>query len=55
MSKRDVGWRVDCLGDMGGFGNGLWSHMNDLYPQSILNFGMQDAWKKAPVSLEVCW
>ena len=55
LSKRDVGWRVDCLGDMGGFSNPLWSHMQDMYPQGIINFGMQDAWQKAPVSLEVCW
>lgn len=54
LSKRDVGWRVDCLGDMGGFSS-TWSHMNDYYPQAIVNFGMKDAWKKAPVSLEVCW
>jgi hypothetical protein len=55
ISKKAVGWRVDCLGDMGGFGNGQWSHMNDYYPQAIVNFGMRDAWKKAPVTLEVCW
>ncbi len=55
IAKREVGWRVDCLGDMGGFGNGLWSHMLDMYPQAIINYGMADAWKKAPVSLEVCW
>jgi hypothetical protein len=40
---------------MGGFGNPAWSHMQDYYPQGIVNFGMQDAWKKAPVTLEVCW
>lgn len=55
MSKRNVGWRADCLGDMGGFGNGKWSHMQDAYPQGIVNYGLEDAWKKAPVSFEVCW
>ncbi len=55
LSRRDVGWRVDCLGDMGGFSNPAWSHMQDYYPQAIVNFGMRDAWKKAPVTLEVCW
>jgi hypothetical protein len=55
ISRKPVGWRVDCLGDMGGFSNPQWSHMQDYYPQGIINFGMQDAWKKAPVSLEVCW
>jgi len=54
LSQANVGWRVDCLGDMGGFGAN-WSHMMDYYPQGIINFGMRDAWKKAPVSLEVCW
>jgi hypothetical protein len=55
ISKRPVGWRVDCLGDMGGFSNPNWSHMQDYYPQGIVNFGLRDAWQKAPVSLEVCW
>ncbi len=54
LSKANVGWRVDCLGDMGGFSSN-WSHMNDYYPQAIINFGMRDAWQEAPVSLEVCW
>ncbi len=54
LSRRPVGWRVDCLGDMGGF-SPTWCHMYDYYPQGIVNFGMQDAWKKAPVSFEVCW
>ncbi|HPP00660.1 MAG TPA: DUF4832 domain-containing protein [bacterium] len=54
LSKRNVGWRADCLGDMGGF-SPTWSHMNDYYPQAIIHCGLQDAWKKAPVSLEVCW
>lgn len=54
ISKKPVGWRVDCLGDLGGF-NPNWNHMFDYYPQGIINFGMQDAWKKAPVSFEACW
>jgi len=54
LSKKPMGWRVDCLGDMGGF-NPTWNHMFDYYPQGIINFGMRDAWKKAPVSFEACW
>jgi len=54
LSRGEVGWRVDCLGDMGGF-SPTWNHMEDYYPQGIINFGMKDAWRKAPVSLEVCW
>lgn len=54
LSKKAVGWRADCLGDMGGF-NPNWNHMMDVYPEGIINFGLRDAWEKAPVSLEVCW
>jgi hypothetical protein len=53
LSKRAVGWRVDCLGDMGGFSES-WCHMCDAYPQEIIRFGMKDAWQKAPVSFEAC-
>jgi hypothetical protein len=55
LSRKPVGWRVDCLGDMGGFSRPNWSHMQDYYPEGIINFGMRDAWKKAPVSFEACW
>jgi len=53
--KEKVGFRVDCLGDMGGFHGNEWSHMLDFYPQNIQNFGMGDAWQKAPVVFEACW
>ncbi|NOY37290.1 MAG: DUF4832 domain-containing protein [Chlorobi bacterium] len=56
LSKANVGWRVDCLGDLGFWAkeqNGF-THMFDRYPQDVINCGMQDAWKKAPVSLEAC-
>ncbi|MBL7698498.1 MAG: DUF4832 domain-containing protein [Chitinophagaceae bacterium] len=51
-----TGWRADCLGDLGFWAkdqNG-WTHMYDYYPQSIIQFGLQDTWKKAPVSFEIC-
>lgn len=54
LSKRPVGWRVDCLGDMGGFSK-TWSHMNDYYPQMLIQTGLQEAWRRAPVTMEVCW
>jgi hypothetical protein len=54
LGKRPVGWRADCLGDMGGFSK-TWSHMNDYYPQTLIQTGLQDAWRRAPVTLEVCW
>ncbi|MED5016552.1 DUF4832 domain-containing protein [Paenibacillus chibensis] len=53
--KTKVGFRVDCLGDMGGFHGEAWSHMTDFYPQNIQNFKMGDAWEKAPVLFEACW
>ena len=53
LSKANVGWRVDCIGDLGFWGD-HWTHMYDYYPQGIINFGMKDAWKTAPVSFEVC-
>jgi hypothetical protein len=54
LSRRAVGWRADCLGDLGGFSD-RWCHMYDLYPQQIQACGLADAWRRAPVSLEVCW
>lgn len=52
----NVGWRVDCIGDLGFWAkdqNG-WTHMYDFYPQAIIEYGTQDAWRTAPVSLEIC-
>lgn len=46
---RPVGWRADCLGDMGE----RWQHMLDFYPRRIAEIG--DVWKKAPISFEICW
>jgi len=56
ISKATVGWRQDCLGDLGFWAdeqNG-WTHMYDYYPQTIANYNMQNAWKKAHVSFEIC-
>lgn len=53
--RTPVGFRVDCLGDMGGFHGEQWSHMLDFYPQNIQNFGMGEAWRRAPVVFEACW
>ena len=54
LSKENVGWDADCLGDMGGFSK-TFNHMTDLYPESIVGSGLQNAWKKAPVMMEACW
>lgn len=53
--RAKVGFRVDCLGDMGGFHGERWSHMLDFYPENIENFKMGDAWRDAPVVFEACW
>ncbi len=54
---RHVGYRVDCLGDVTTeiWKKEGWSHMRDLYPRDIVRSGMGDAWKKAPVTMEICW
>jgi len=48
-----MGWRVDCLGDMGMIGNSF-NHMYNLYPFEFCEDGLQDWWKTGPVSHEAC-
>jgi hypothetical protein len=55
---RGAGWRADCWGDLRVFSND-WNHMADDYPQRLLAAqrsysGLNDAWKRSPVSLEIC-
>ena len=55
-SRISVGWRVDCIGDLGFWAdeqNG-WSHMYDFYPREIINCDVQDSWMKSPLSFEIC-
>ena len=49
------GYRFDCLGDMSEDSNWGCAHMLNRYPQQIIVCGVADAWKKGPVSMEVCW
>lgn len=51
---RYLGWRLDCLGDMGFWPEWGWNHMTDVYPEHIIQSGMGEAWKKAPVTMEIC-
>lgn len=55
-SVRPIGWRQDCLGDLGFWANeqNNWTHMYDYYPQTIIEYNMQDAWQEAPVQFEIC-
>ena len=55
-SKMAMGWRVDCIGDLGFWAteqNG-WSHMYDFYAREMINCEMQDSWLHSPVSFEIC-
>ena len=58
---RNIGWRLDCFGDLHvGPGTDVpkgidWNHMYESYPRSIVQCGVEDAWKTAPVTLETCW
>ena len=53
---RHLGWRFDCLGDLGFWKDRVhdWAHMFDVYPREIIESGMSEAWRRAPVSLEIC-
>lgn len=57
-AKKGAGWRADCWGDWRNF-SPTWSHMAKDYPERIAATqsawpGFNEAWKKAPVSLEIC-
>jgi hypothetical protein len=54
---RGAGWRLDCLGDMGRqwTDRPSFSHMLDVYPQQVARAGIQEVWRRSPVSLETCW
>jgi len=61
VTKRPLGWRTDCLGDVHADGQGVvpdrlcWNHMYDAYPMEVENCGVRDAWRQAPITLETCW
>jgi len=56
-TARGTGWRLDCLGDMRTHSDDPYfpAEMLDVYPQQIVRTGIQDIWKRSPVSLESCW
>lgn len=53
-ARQGIGWRADCLGDLGGF-NKTWNHMQHAYPQAIAASGAGEAWRQGPVTWESCW
>ena len=53
LERPHVGWRADCLGDMGSFSK-TFNLMTDAYPETIISLGLADAWRTAPVTMEAC-
>ena len=52
-TQKGAGWRLDCWGDLGGRGRNM-MHMLDLYPQQVVRTGIEEVWRRSPVSLETC-
>lgn len=52
-TARGAGWRADCYGDYGMFGPD-WNHMEQGYPHVFQDPIIAEAWKYAPIQLEVC-
>jgi Domain of unknown function (DUF4832)/Beta-galactosidase len=55
-TSRGAGWRLDCLGDLRVKSDNpnFQPEMLDIYPQQVVRAGIQEVWRKRPVSLEVC-
>jgi hypothetical protein len=49
-TAQGAGWRFDCVGDL----RAKWSHMLDFYPLQIVRAGIDEVWKRSPVSMETC-
>ena len=52
-TQKGAGWRLDCWGDLGGRNRNM-MHMLDLYPQQVVRAGVEEVWRRSPVSLETC-
>lgn len=53
-ARDGLGWRADCLGDMGGFSK-RWNHMEHFYRQQLKKTKAEAVWQTAPVAFESCW
>jgi hypothetical protein len=55
-TERGAGWRLDCWGDMRTSSDNPFfpPEMLDIYPQQIVRAGIQNIWRRSPVSLEAC-
>ncbi len=54
-TQQGAGWRLDCWGDLRVLSGARWCHMLDMYPEQIVRAGIQEVWRRSPVSLETCW
>ncbi|HXH48031.1 MAG TPA: DUF4832 domain-containing protein [Terriglobia bacterium] len=56
-TEHGTGWRLDCWGDMRTHSDDPYfpAEMLDVYPMQIVRAGVQNVWKRSPVSLESCW
>jgi len=56
-TQHGSGWRLDCWGDMRTHSDDPYfpPEMLDVYPMQIVRAGIQNVWKRSPVSLESCW
>lgn len=52
-TARGAGWRGDCYGDFNYF-SPTWNHMEHAYEPALRSPVVGEAWKHAPVQLEVC-
>ncbi|MFB3892068.1 MAG: DUF4832 domain-containing protein [Phycisphaerae bacterium] len=59
-SRRAIGWRHDCIGDLRkAYGYPVppelsWNSYHDDLPPGLARCGIEDAWRKAPVTMETC-
>lgn len=56
-TKQGAGWRLDCLGDMRTNSDNEYfpAEMLEVYPQQVVRAGIQEVWRRSPVSLETCF
>jgi Domain of unknown function (DUF4832)/Beta-galactosidase len=56
-TQHGAGWRLDCWGDMRVSSTDPYfpAEMLEIYPQQVVRAGIQDVWRKSPVSLETCY
>ena len=56
-TKQGAGWRLDCLGDMRTNSDNEYfpAEMLEVYPQQVMRAGIEEVWRRSPVSLETCF